>query len=121
MSELQSDAPTSLSQSSYDDAAKNNALIAYGLMILGLFTGVLWFVGVIWAMVKKGDAVNSKYFDHYSNVTKIFWWGLGFSILGFVLAFVVVGYFILIATWIWSIYRLVKGLAKITANKAYKG
>jgi len=61
MSQQQSDGTSSLSQSSYDDAAKNNALIAYGLMILGLFTGILWLVGIIWAMVKKGDAVNSIY------------------------------------------------------------
>ncbi len=102
-----------------DDAAKTNALIAYGLMVVGMFTGVFWIVGAIWAMVKKGDAQGTIFEDHYSNIIKTFWWVLGLSILGFILAFVIVGYFILLAVWIWSIYKIVKGLSKITSNKAY--
>ncbi|APD92359.1 hypothetical protein BM525_21105 (plasmid) [Alteromonas mediterranea] len=105
--------------SSKDEAAKLNALIAYGLMVVGMFTGVLWIVGAVWAMVKKSDAQGTVFEDHYTNITKTFWWGLGLSILGFILAFVVVGYFLLLAVWIWSIYKIVKGLAKITSNKAY--
>jgi len=31
----------------------------------------------------------------------------------------VVGYFILFAVWVWSVFKIVKGLAKITSNKAY--
>jgi uncharacterized membrane protein len=110
-------APQSLSI--IDDAAKTNALIAYGLMVIGLFTGIFWIIGAIWAMVKKGEAKGTMFEDHYSSIIKTFWWGLGLSILGFILAFVVVGYFILLAVWIWSIYKVIKGLAKITSNKAY--
>ncbi len=102
-----------------DDAAKTNALIAYGLMIAGLFTGVLWFVGAIWAMVKKGDAEQTLFEDHYSNIIKTFWWGLGLSILGAILAIFVIGYLVLLLVWIWSIYRIVKGVARITSNKPY--
>jgi len=82
MSELQRNTTPLRSLSSIDDAAKTNALIAYILMVVGLFTGLFW-------------------------------------IIGFILAFVVIGYFILIGVWIWSIYRIIKGLAKITSNKAY--
>lgn len=110
---------TEPSLSSKDEAAKTSALIAYGLMILGLFTGLFWLVGAIWAMVKKGEAAGSLFEDHYSNIIKTFWWGFGLSIVGFVLAFVVIGYFVLLAVWIWSIYRIIKGLAKITSNKSY--
>ena len=119
MSDIQEATVAPQSLSTKDDAAKTNALIAYGLMVVGIFTGVFWIVGAIWAMVKKGDAQGTIFEDHYSNIIKTFWWGLGLSILGFILAFVVVGYFILLAVWIWSIYKVVKGLAKITSNKAY--
>lgn len=104
---------------SQDDAAKTNALIAYGLMVMGLFTGIFWIIGAVWAMVKKEDARNTIFFDHYDNIIHTFWWGLGLSILGFILLFVVIGYFVLLGVWIWSIYRIVKGLAMITSNKAY--
>ncbi|QPG05454.1 hypothetical protein IT774_15370 [Salinimonas marina] len=119
MSETQETTLASQPLSSKDDAAKTNALIAYGLMIAGLFTGILWIVGAIWAMVKRGEAQGTPFEDHYTNIVNTFWWGLGLSIVGVILAFVVVGYFILLGVWIWSIYKIIKGLAKITSNKAY--
>ncbi|MPW30739.1 hypothetical protein F9L16_17270 [Agarivorans sp. B2Z047] len=118
MSEIQN-AVTEAPLSASDEAAKTSALIGYGLMILGLFTGLFWLVGAIWAMVKKADAAGTLFEDHYSNIIKTFWWGFGLSIIGFVLAFVIVGYFVLLGVWIWSIYRIIKGLAKITSNKSY--
>jgi len=106
--------------SSKDEAAKTNALIAYGLMGIGLFTGIFWIVGAIWAMVKKEDAVGTIFEDHYSNLIKIFWLGLAISIIGFILAFILIGYFVLLGVWIWSVYKLIKGFVKITSNKSYK-
>jgi uncharacterized membrane protein len=119
MSDIQDGTAAPQSLSTKDDAAKTSALIAYGLMIVGLCTGFFWLIGAIWAMVKKGEAQGTIFEDHYTNIIKIFWWGLGLSILGFILAFFIVGYFILLAVWIWSIYKIIKGLAKITSNKAY--
>lgn len=121
MSEMQEASVAPASLSTKDDAAKTNALIAYGLMVVGMFTGIFWIVGAIWAMVKKGEAQGSVFEDHYTNIIKTFWWGLGLSILGAILSVIVVGYFMLLAVWIWSIYKVVKGLAKITSNKAYHG
>ena len=121
MSEIQDASVAPQSLTTKDDAAKTNALIAYGLMVVGMFTGIFWIVGAIWAMVKKSDAQGSVFEDHYSNIIKTFWWGLGLSILGALLSVIVVGYFLLLAVWIWSIYKVVKGLAKITSNKAYHG
>ncbi|RLV58847.1 hypothetical protein D5018_15195 [Parashewanella curva] len=107
--------------SSYDSAAKQNALIAYVLMGIGLFTGIFWFVGFIWALIKKSDAENSIFADHYSNIISVFIWGLVFSVIGFITAFFIVGWFILIGVFIWSIFKLVKGVANLTSNKAYNG
>ena len=119
MSDIQQDTVVSQSLSIKDDAAKTNALIAYGLMAIGLFTGIFWIIGAVWAMVKKEEAYGTIFVDHYSNIIKTFWWGLGLSVVGFILAFILIGYILLLAVWIWSIYRLIKGLAKITSNKAY--
>lgn len=115
MSELEQ----KISLSNKDDAAKTNALIAYGLMGLGLFTGIFWIIGAIWAMVKKDDAVGTLFEDHYSNIINTFWWGLVLSIIGFALILFVVGYFFLLAVWFWSVYKLIKGFAKISSNKSY--
>lgn len=101
------------------EAAKTGALIAYVLMILGMFTGIFWFIGAVWAFVKKNDAQNTPYYDHYSNILRTFCWGIIWTIVGAALWVFFIGGFIIFATWIWSIYRIIKGLARLTSNKSY--
>lgn len=102
------------------DNAKTHAFIAYCLMIVGLFTGFFWLVGAMWAMGKKSAARDTIFEDHYDNIISTFWWGLGLSIIGFVLAIFFIGYILLFAIWIWSIYRIITGLAKLTSNESFK-
>jgi len=103
----------------YDKEAKKHAVIAYGLLLLGFFTGIAWIAGGIWALVKKDDARNSYFEDHYNNIVYTFWWGLGISIIGSLLIFIMVGYFVLVAGLVWTVYRVIKGLARITSDKTY--
>ncbi len=110
---------SSVTDSSVSQAAKTNAIIAYCMMVLGLFTGIFWIVGAIWAMVKKSDAESTVYKSHYSNIITTFWWGLLFSIIGALTAVFIVGYVIIFIIWVWSIYRVIKGLALITSDKSY--
>lgn len=107
--------------SAKDQAARTNAFIAYILMGIGLFTGIFWLIGAIWAMVKKGDANGTLFEDHYSNIIKVFWLGLLFYIIGGILAVVLVGYLIIFLVWIWSVYKIVKGFLRITSNRPYRG
>ncbi|MFM2479956.1 DUF4870 family protein [Celerinatantimonas sp. YJH-8] len=107
--------------SEYEIDAKNHALVAYILMTIGLFTGVLWFVGAIWAMVKISDATGTLFEDHYRNMIHVFWWWIGWSVVGFALSIILVGYLVIFLTWLWSLYRIIKGLARITSNRSYKG
>lgn len=102
-----------------ESAAKANALIAYCLMAIGLFTGFFWLVGAIWAMAKKSEGIDTVFEDHYGNIISIFWWAIGLSILGIVLTYIIVGYLILFAVWIWSVYRIVSGIAKLTSNRPF--
>jgi uncharacterized membrane protein len=90
-------------------------------MALGIFTGISWIIGAIWAMVKKDEAVNTPFHDHYSNIIKTFWWGLLWTVIGLALWVFFIGGFILLFAWIWSIYRIIKGIARITSNKSYTG
>ena len=55
MSELQPSTAQPTSLTPQDNTAKINALIAYGFMAVGLFTGLFWIIGAVWAMVKKGE------------------------------------------------------------------
>ncbi|MDA8647052.1 YIP1 family protein [Porticoccaceae bacterium] len=103
----------------FNAEAKKHALIAYCLMGLGLFIGITWLAGAIWAMVKKSDANGSIFETHYSNIIVTFWISLACSLLGLFTIFIIIGYFILIGTVMWSVYRIAKGLARITSDRPY--
>lgn len=102
-----------------DEAAKTTALVGYLCMVAGYFTGLFWLIGGIWAMVKRSDAEGSRYAGHLNNIISLFWWGAGLCIIGFVLLPFMIGYFIWVGAFVWSVYRLVKGLALLTSNKAF--
>ncbi len=103
----------------HDDQAKRDALIAYGFMLLGLFTGIFWLVGAVWAMTKSSNAKGSVFYDHFQNITGVFWWGLIMSVIGFVLAIFFVGYLILLGVWVWSVFKLIKGAIRLTNDQPY--
>jgi|TARA_R110001599_G_scaffold63592_1_gene177112 uncharacterized membrane protein len=106
--------------STQDDEAKTHALIAYALMLTGLLTVVFWLVGGIWAMVKKSDTEGSRFADHYNNLISTFWWAIFWAVLGGILSLFFIGYIMLGILWLWALYRLIKGLAKLTSNRAYE-
>ncbi len=83
-------------ESQREAEAKTQALIAYILMAIGLFTGLFWLIGAIWAMVKKSSAEGTLYYHHFTNMITTFWVSLLLSILGSVTAFLMIGYVILI-------------------------
>ena len=60
---------------------RTNALIAYVLMGVGLFTGIPIIIGAIWAMIKKKNAYGSLFHSHLVNATRTFWWSFFFGVL----------------------------------------
>lgn len=104
---------------SHDSDAKTHALIAYFLMVLGLFTAIPILIGAIWAMVKKKDARGSIYHSHYVNATRTFWWSLFWTAIGCVFLVTGIGIVVFAITWVWVLYRLLKGLARIISDEAY--
>ncbi len=110
-----------MSLSEHEQQAKTHAMIAYILMLLGYFTGFLSLVAFIWALIKKSDAKGTPFEDHYSNVIKTFVVAVIGSIVGVFTLFFVVGYFILLGVFIWTLYRLIKGVIRLSDNKSFYG
>ena len=104
---------------SYDSDSKSHALVSYILMGIGLFTAIPMLIGAVWAMFTRSGARGTIYHSHYTNAIRVFWWSLFWTIIGFILIFVLVGYAILGIVWLWALYRLVYGLAKIIADEPY--
>lgn len=55
--------------------------------------------------------------SHFRWQIRTFWFGLLWSVIGLIAAFVVIGYFLLIANAIWIIYRIVKGWLRLADGK----
>ncbi|WP_189403980.1 DUF4870 family protein [Alteromonas halophila] len=102
-----------------DQEARQHALIAYILMLLGLFTGLLWLAGGIWAIIKQPAASQTQFADHYQNLVRTFVIAIVLSILGGILTVVLIGWPILFGVFIWAAFKLVKGLVRLSSNQAY--
>jgi uncharacterized membrane protein len=88
-------------------------LVVYILQALSIFVGVTAIVGVVINYVKKEDATGTLYESHFSWQIRTFWWGLAWSVLGFILIFAFgLGLIVWFVAGIWAIYRIVKGWLK---------
>jgi uncharacterized membrane protein len=95
------------------EVLRNVAALGYGLQALGLLLLVLlpalFVAAVVVAYVKRDDANGSWVASHFRWQIRSFWFGLLWASLGTLTSFIFVGYFILIAAWVWLVYRVVKG------------
>jgi uncharacterized membrane protein len=104
---------------SVDPNSKGNANLIYILYLVAIVVGVTSLVGVIIAYTSKGkgDAILDS---HYNNQINIFWKGLLYSLIGFVLMAVLIGFLILLATLVWYIIRCVQGMQALSAGQPVK-
>lgn len=91
--------------------------VVYALQALAFLWGITAIVGIVINYVKRDDARGTLYENHFDWQIRTFWWGLLWGVIGVVLSLVFVGIFVLIAVWIWMIYRVVKGWLKLSEGK----
>lgn len=96
---------------------KNITMVVYALQALSFLWGITLIVGVVINYVKRDDVRGTVYESHFDWQIRTFWWGLLWAVVGFVTAFVLVGFAILFAAWVWAIYRVVKGWLKLNEGK----
>jgi len=96
----------------------STAKIVYVLYLLSLLFGVTALVGVVIAYVNVGDAPEPLK-NHYRFQIRTFWIGLLYSVVGALLAFVMVGFLVLAFAAVWLIVRCVKGLKHLDRREPY--
>jgi len=95
---------------------KSYCLAVYILYLVSYAFGITALVGVIIAHMKQpttSDILES----HFQFQIRTFWIGLIYWIVGFVLAFVLIGIPILLWWFIWSLVRCIKGLILLNDGK----
>ena len=83
-------------------------LVAYVLHLVGAIAGVTSIVGLILNYVRRDT--SGIYRSHHDWMISSFWWALLWVIIGCITIFILVGWLILFAVWVWYLYRHVRGL-----------
>jgi len=99
------------------DEEKTASIITYVLYGIGFFTALTFIAGVIWAYVKRGDATTDQAYDQCRWQIRTFWFSLLWGVVGAITSPFIIGYFVMLASVIWTIYRIFKGVSALTSGK----
>ncbi len=88
---------------------KTLTLGIYVLQGLSIFFGITALVGVVLNYLKKNDVQGTWLESHFRWQIATFWVSLILGVVGTLTTFFGVGYLILLAVYVWIIYRVYKG------------
>ncbi len=95
----------------------NLTTAVYALQAAGLVFPVSLIVAVIIDYVKLPDVAGTWIESHFRWQIRTFWIAASLALLGVVTLILAIGYFILVGTAIWVIYRIVKGWLYLNDRK----
>jgi len=96
--------------------ARKMATIIYALQAASFVFGLTAIVAIVLNYL-KADLVQGTFVEsHFRWQRRTFWFGLSWSVIGALTFAFVIGYFILLFTSIWLIYRIVNGWLKLSQN-----
>lgn len=98
---------------------KNFALLAYVMYLASIFCGVTAIIGVIMAYVFRADAPEWLQ-THYTYMINTFWKGLLFFVISSILCLILIGFVLLLITFIWWVVRILNGLKALKNNAPIK-
>lgn len=101
-----------------ETSARNVTTLVYALQALSFLVGITYIVAVVVNYVKVEDVRGTLAESHFRWQIRTFWFSLLWAVVGAILSLVVIGFFILGATCIWVIYRIVKGWLRLSEGKA---
>jgi uncharacterized membrane protein len=97
---------------------EGSAKLIYILYLVGIVIGVTGIVGVIMAYINRSDAPDWLK-THYQFQIRTFWIGALYMLIGAILMFVIVGYFVFLFWMVWLIIRCVKGMKALDQKEAH--
>jgi uncharacterized membrane protein len=83
--------------------------VIYVLYLVSLAVGITAIIGLIMAYVNQSEASDWER-SHYRFQIRTFWIGLLYWVLSFVLAFVLIGFLLMLVVVVWTIVRCARGL-----------
>jgi len=97
-------------------ASTTISTIAYVSMLAGLLVPFASIIGAILAYVNRGK--EGPWLDtHHTWVIRTFWISILYFLGSIVLTIVLIGWLLLIATLVWYLWRLIKGLSALSRRE----
>ena len=96
---------------------KNITQVIYGLYAASLVVGVTCIVAIVLNYIKKDDVVGTMYESHFRWQIRTFWFSLLYGFIGACTFWFVVGFIVWGFSFVWFIYRIVKGWLRLTEGK----
>ena len=96
---------------------KNITMAVYALQAASFLVGITYFVAIIINYVKRDDARGTWLESHFRWQIRTFWFSLLWFGLGGITFILIIGYFILFASGLWFIYRIIKGWLNLNDGK----
>jgi uncharacterized membrane protein len=97
---------------------KTLTAVIYGLYGLSFILGGLpSLVAIIMNYVKRDEVAGTWLESHFLWQIRTFWYSLLWGVIGGVLLLVLVGWFVLVADFVWVLYRIIKGWLNLNDGK----
>ncbi len=89
-----------------------NVQVIYASYLLGFVVGITPLIGIVLAYMNRGKA-GGWVETHYTWAIRTFWIGILYGLISFVLAFVLIGFLLMLAVAVWVIVRVVVGFQAV--------
>src|SRR5262245_1072352 len=93
-------------------------MIVYALQIASFLLGFTLIVGVIINYIQRGDVAGTWLESHFRWQIRTFWYSLLWLGVGLATLIVVIGFFVLMGSALWLLYRAIKGWLSLEEGKA---
>ena len=91
--------------------------VIYGLYGASLVVGVTAIVAIVLDYIKREDVAGTWLESHFRWQMRTFWFGLLWGFIGALTFVLIIGIFILIADFIWFVYRIAKGWLRLNEGR----
>ena len=91
-------------------------VVAYVLHLIGAIAGITSLIGLV-INYFHDNRINSLADTHHRWMIRSFWWALLWIVIGWLTTVLLFGWVILGVAWLWYLYRHVRGLLALLADR----
>ena len=99
-----------------EKSKKTLTTVIYALYAASFLVGITAIVAIVMNYIKREEMAGTDFESHFRWQMRTFWFGMLWMAIGVASFLIVIGWFVLIATGIWVIYRIVKGWLRLNDN-----